>query len=265
MNNRLVILLALFTSLNLMADRSADAEPEEQEPPSQSQPIAPVPLTEAPVQENSGDAVAEFRRIREEYNKRFDANGVLINDKKIRNHFIKLQDELGEKFRQEGKISKVMEVRNSFKKDLAFIVSIIQENGSFVGVMIERNKYDLKEDAASLRFFDVPLLQRGTVLMNYANVDVISFRAEALEASGGGEVMVRYPTNFKNNTFGETRFSIAKNAEGNFSFINSERIEFTGIDLHIWIKPFAGPNFGIDNVSFRASQTTASATNPANP
>jgi hypothetical protein len=268
MNKRLVILLALFTSLNLLADPSgpsADNEPEEQEPPSQSQPIAPVPVAPSTQQEMAGTAAEDFRQIREEYNKRFDANGVLINDKKLRNKFIKKQDELGQKFRQEGKISKVMEVRNSFKKDLAFIVSIIQENGSFVGVMIERNKYDLKEDAASLRFFDVPLLQRGTVLMNYANVDVISFRAEALEAAGGGEVAVRYPTNFKNNTFGETRFSIAKNAEGNFAFLNSERAEFTGIDLHIWIKPFAGPNFGIDNVSFRSASATESAPNPATP
>lgn len=254
MSTRLVIFLALFSSMNAWGDFSGagvEIETEEQDPPSQTQPIAPVEIAEPSQGEEAGSAAAAFRDIRNEYNKRFDADGNLINDKKLRKEFIQKQDALGEKFRQEGKISKVMEVKNSFKKDLVFIVSIVQENGAFVGVMIERNKYAEKEDAAVLRFFDVPLLQRGTVLMNYANVDVISFRAETLESSGGGEVMVRYPTNFKNNTFGETRFSVAKNADGNFSFINADQVEIAGIDLHIWIKPFSGPNFGIDEVTFR--------------
>lgn len=255
MNKRLVIFLALFSSLNVMADLSGvgpDNDPEEQELPSQSQPIAPVEIAEpSGLAEDAASAAAAFKEIRNEYNKRFDANGDLINDKKLRNDFIKKQDALGERLRQEGKISKVMEVKNSFKKDLVFIVSIVQEDDAFVGVMIERSKYDAKEDAASLRFFDVPLLQKGTVLMNYSNVDVISFRAEALESAGGGDVMVRYPTNFKSHTFGETHINITKNAEGNFSFINADQAEISGIDLHIWVKPFSGPNFGIDEVTFR--------------
>ena len=87
--------------------------------------------------------------------------------------------------------------------------------------------------------------------MNYNNVDVIAFKSENFEAATGGEIAVRYPTNLKNNTFDETKFNIAKNANGEFSFTTLDQAEFAVIDLHIWVRPFAGPNFGIDRVTFR--------------
>ncbi len=259
MFKKLLLAVVFFGfSFSLMADPII-TPPEDEQEQEQDQPAGPIgqavqaqptPEIQQPVQElAAGSIAAEIREIRIKYNARFGADGKLSENSKGRKRFIKAQDELAAKLRREGKVGKSIDVHNSYMKDTVIKVSVLRENGSIAGILIERNKYATKEDAASLRFFDARSMQNNTVLMNYNNVDVISFKADQFTSENGGEVAVKYPTNFKNNTFGETKFLISKNAEGEFSF-SKDSVEFSRIDLHIFIKIFGGINFGIDNVNF---------------
>lgn len=270
----LLIVIFIGYSLNVMADPQnlpEVDEPGQEQEDEQSQPPGPIeqdiqlqPAPVAPQLESQqlvpGSIAADIADIRAKYNARFGADGKLIKDSKARKRFVKAQDQLAARLRSEGKVGRSIEVHNSYMKDTVIKASILKENGNISGILIERSKYSTKEDAAALRFFDTSSIQQNTVLMNYNNVDVISFKADQFSAEAGGEVAVKYPTNFKNNTFGETKFLISKNAEGEFSF-SKDDYEFGRIDLHIFIKIFGGINFGIDDVKFGSAVAEAPATN----
>jgi hypothetical protein len=185
-----------------------------------------------------------------EYSKRF-SSGRSVLTPKSRDEFIAKQSGLIAKLKREGKMKRSIRVLNSFRSSLVYTASIVQENGRFVGIVIEKSKYDNKDDQAGLWIYSVSQLKRGRSLFNSGGVDFIAVRSGSMSAENGGEIYVKYPTNVKSNTFGETGISVVKSPTGEFNFFTLNRSAFSQIMLNIWVNPFDGPNYGISRVVIR--------------
>jgi hypothetical protein len=193
---------------------------------------------------------SQIRSVAVEFNKRF-LNGKNIMTPAIRDAFIAKQSGLIAQWRRNGKLVRSIQVHNSFQSSLVFTVSAIQDGGRFLGAVVEKNRYDDKNDQASLWVYSIAQLKKGRSLFRNGNVDLITIRSDNLTPENGGEVYVKYPTNVKNNTFAETGISVLKSTTGNFSFFTLDRKGFSVINLHIWINIFDGPNYGVDKVEIK--------------
>ncbi len=193
---------------------------------------------------------SQINSIAVEYNKRF-VNGKNVITPAIRDAFIAKQSGLIAQLKRDGKMARSFRVLNSFKSSLVFTVSLVQEGGRFVAVVIEKSKYDNKDDQAGLWVYSILQLKKGRSLFRSGNIDLIALRSDSLNPENGGEIYVKYPTNVKNNTFAETGISILKSTAGDFSFFTIDRAGFSQIKLNIWVNIFDGPNYGVDRVDIK--------------
>ena len=135
-------------------------------------------------------------------------------------------------------------------EDLVVTISLVQQNGTFAGLLVERSKYDSKSDEEQLRLFDIPLLLKGMSVLNYNGVSMVSIKSPALTSAQGGEVGIRYPTDYKKNTFAVANFEVLKTTAGDVSFFTPARKSFSAVDLDVWFNIFS-QDFGIRSVSFQ--------------
>ena len=93
-------------------------------------------------------------------------------------------------------------------------------------------------------------LIRGKTAFQYNGAPIVVIKSQQLTPEQGGMLAIKYPTNFKNNSFGEARVDILRTTAGDLAFFTPSRTGFTRIDLNIWVNIFA-QNFGIDKISFK--------------
>lgn len=184
------------------------------------------------------------------YRTRFDAAGKYIDNAGAREQFIKQQNAIVAQVRAGGFVARNAKVYNNVMSDVVVTVSIVQEAGKLVALMVERTKYNNKVEEENLRFYSIASLLRGKTAFQYNGTPMVVIKSQQLTAEQGGMLAIKYPTNFKNNTFAETRFDILRTTAGDLAYFTPSRTGFTRIDLDIWVNIFA-QNFGIEKVSFR--------------
>ncbi len=198
------------------------------------------------------EATALVTQARTLYRQRYDAQGRYINNPQLQAQFIANQNAIIKKIKTAGYAKRTAVVTNDFMEDLVVTISLVQEtNGLFAGLLVERNKYDNKSEEEALRLYDLPLLLKGMSVLNYNGVSMVGVSSQQITAQQGGEINIRYPTDFKKKTFGVAKFAVLKTTVGDFSFFTPvERKSFNRVELDVWFNLFA-QNFGIKSVSFR--------------
>jgi hypothetical protein len=189
-------------------------------------------------------------QIRAENKLRFNDKG-FINSPALTARFSASQKAAVAKLRANGNLKRSFRITNNVLSDLVINISLVQETtGVVAGLLVERNKYDSANDEATLRLLNIPILLNGMNLFGYNGVTLVSVKAQQLVAEQGGRLAIRYPTNYKNNTFGEVTFDILKTTVGDMSFFTVDRKGFSRADVSVWTNIFT-QNFGVDSVSFR--------------
>ncbi|MGZ3727115.1 MAG: hypothetical protein ACXWQQ_15050 [Pseudobdellovibrio sp.] len=196
------------------------------------------------------DAAGLVTQVRSQYQQRFDSQGHYINNPQLQAQFIANQNAAIAKLRASGFVKRSVTVNNNFMDDLVVTISIVQQNGLFAGLLVERNKYDNKSDEEQLRLFDIPLLLKGMSVLNYNGVSMVSINSTALTPEQGGEIGIRYPTDYKKNTFAVAHFEVLKTTAGDVSFFTPARKSFGEVDLDVWFNIFS-QDFGISGVTFQ--------------
>ena len=184
------------------------------------------------------------------YRTRFDAAGKYIDNAQARQQFINQQNALVAQVKAGGFVARNVKVYNNVMSDVVVTVSLVQEAGKMVALMVERTKYNNKVEEENLRFYSLASLLRGRTAFQYNGTPMVVIKSDQLTAEQGGMLAIKYPTNFKNNTFGEARFDILRTTAGDLAFFTPSRTGFTRIDLNVWVK-ILSQNFGIDKITFR--------------
>lgn len=184
------------------------------------------------------------------YRTRFDAAGKYIDNAQARQQFINQQNAIVAQVKAGGYVARSAKVYNNVMSDVVVTVSIVQEAGKMVALMVERTKYNNKVEEENLRFYSIASLLRGKTAFQYNGTPMVVIKSQQLTPEQGGLLAIKYPTNFKNNTFGEARFDILRTTAGDLAFFTPSRTGFTRIDLHVWVNIFA-QNFGIEKISFK--------------
>lgn len=194
------------------------------------------------------EALDTMRQVLERHNQRFSADHKFINDFSLNSKFSDFQNSAIRKLRNNGNILKSIRVTNNIKSDLVINVSLIQErNGLFVGLIVERSRYNSKLEESYLKFYSFWGLNKGEELYSYNNVSVVTIQSVNLKVEDGGRMTIKYPTNFKNNSFDELKFDIVKNEDGVFDFLSLEKRWIKQISLKAWLRLFS-LNFGIEKL-----------------
>ena len=184
------------------------------------------------------------------YRTRFDAAGKYIDNAQARQQFINQQNAIIAQVKAAGFVARSVKVYNNVMSDVVVTVSLVQEAGKMVALMVERTKYNNKVEEESLRFYSIASLLRGKTAFQFNGTPMVVIKSQQLTSEQGGMLTIKYPTNYKNNTFGEERFDILRTTTGDLAFFTPSRTGFTRIDLNVWVKIFS-QNFGIDKVTFR--------------
>ena len=192
-----------------------------------------------------------MQQVHVSYRQRFDSTGKYINDPVVRDRFAAQQNTVIQKLRASGMLQKSIRVTNNVMSDLVITVSIVQEPGAVLaGLLVERNKYDNKDEAAQLRLFNIPILLKGMDVLMYNGVSVINLKSQNLTASGGGVVSIKYPTDYKKRTYAQVDFAVLKTTTGVLSFFTPAKASFSRAEIDIWLNIFA-QNFGVSSISLR--------------
>lgn len=198
----------------------------------------------------AGPAADTLARIRAENKLRFNDKG-FINDPALNARFSASQNAAIRQLRAAGNLRRSIRVTNNLRSNLVITVSIVQEtSGEFAGLLVERSRYNNNIEEASLRLFNIPILLNGITLLSHNGVSVVSIKSQQLTAASGGRLAIKYPTNFKNGTYGETNFDVLKSTAGDMSFFTTSRAPFTQVQVQLWAQLLA-QNFGVEKVSFR--------------
>jgi hypothetical protein len=147
-------------------------------------------------------------------------------------------------------IGQSFEIRNSAMADLVVTVSIIHEqNLNFAGILIERSKYDNPDSEALLRLLNFPILKGGMTMFSLSGANVIDIKSNTLSAESGGTVVLKYPTDFKNDQFSDVELNISSTQNG-FVFLSPNNASFSTMHLDVWYNIFS-QNFGVKEVTFQ--------------
>ncbi|AGH96422.1 hypothetical protein [Pseudobdellovibrio exovorus] len=202
------------------------------------------------VQAFAQEATQIMAQIRAENKQRFNQNG-FINDPALTARFSASQKAAIARLRANGNLKRAVRITNNVMSGLVVTVSIVQErNGQFAGVLVERSRYNGAIDEANLRLFNIPILLNGMGLFSHNGVTMVSIKSRQLSASQGGRMVIRYPTNIKNQTFSEESFDIMKSVEGEMNFYTTSRVGFTRIEVQAWMNLFT-QNGGVEKVTLR--------------
>jgi len=198
----------------------------------------------------AGPAADTLARIRAENKLRFNDKG-FINDPALSARFSASQNAAIRQLRAAGHLRRSIRVTNNLRSNLIITVSIVQEtNGEFAGLLVERSRYNNDIEEASLRLFNIPILLNGITLLSHNGAAVVSIKSQHLTAQSGGQVAIKYPTNFKNRTYGEAQFDVIRSTAGDMSFFTTSRAAFTQVQVQLWAQLLA-QNFGVERVIFR--------------
>jgi hypothetical protein len=184
------------------------------------------------------------------YRTRFDAAGKYIDNAQARQQFINQQNAIVAQVKAGGYLARNVKVYNNVMSDVVVTMSVVQQAGQMVALLVERTKYNNKVEEENLRFYSMDSLIRGKTAFQYNGAPIVVIKSQQLTPEQGGMLAIKYPTNFKNNSFGEARFDILRTTAGDLAFFTPSRTGFTRIDLNIWVNIFA-QNFGIDKISFK--------------
>ncbi len=183
------------------------------------------------------------------YNQRFDQNGNFINDTAKTAAFTERQLQVIQSLRQKGHVGSSFQIYNTAMEDLVITVSVIQEsNSDFVGLLIERSKYDNTTTASFLRLFNFAILNRGMDVLRFTEGTVIHVKGESLTASDG-VLKIRYPIDFNQGKFAESAVRI-KVTGFKTDFLSPEMKPFSNVTMDIWFKIFS-QNFGVQSIIFQ--------------
>ena len=192
-----------------------------------------------------------MHQVHASYRARFDSSGKYINDPAARDRFIVQQNAVIQKLRTTGKLQKSIRITNNMMSDLVVTVSIVQEPGPvFAGLIVERSKYDNRDEMAQLRLFNIPILLKGMDVLRYNGVSVIHLKSEHVSAEAGGMISIKYPTDYKKRTYGQTDFGVLRTTTGVISFFTPAKVGFSRAEIEIWLNIFS-QNFGVESISFK--------------
>lgn len=196
------------------------------------------------------EAAQILAQIRAENKLRYNNNG-FIDDPALTARFSASQKAAVARLRNNGNLRRSFAITNNAMSNLVITVSLVQErDGQFAGVLVERNKYNNANEEATLRLYNIPILLNGMSLFGLNGVSLVSIKSQQLVPATGGRMAIKYPTNYKNNTFGEVSFDILKSTAGDMAFFTTDRRGFSRADVKVWTNIFA-QNFGVEQVTFR--------------
>lgn len=202
------------------------------------------------VQAYSQTATEIMAQIRAENKLRYNDKG-FINDPALTARFSASQKAAIAKLRAGGNLKRSFRATNNAMASLVITVSLVQETtGQVAGLLVEKSKYDNANDEASLRLLNIPILLNGMNLFGYNGVTLVSIKAQQLTPEQGGRMMIKYPTNYKSNTFGEVAFDILRTTAGDMSFFTTSRVGFSQAVVNVWFDIFS-QNFGVKSVTLR--------------
>jgi hypothetical protein len=192
-----------------------------------------------------------MHQVHAAYRARFDSTGKYINDPAARDRFIAQQNAVIQKLRATNRLQKSIRITNNMMSDLVVTVSIVQEPGPvFAGLLVERNKYDNKDEMAQLRLFNIPILLKGMDVLRYNGVSVINLKSQQVSADAGGLISIKYPTDYKKRTYGQADFNVLRTTTGVMSFFTPAKAGFSRAEIEIWLNIFS-QNFGVESISFK--------------
>lgn len=196
------------------------------------------------------EAAQILAQIRAENKLRYNDKG-FINDPALTARFSASQKAAIARLRANGNLKRSFRITNNAMSNIVITVGLVQEKtGQFAGLLVEKSRYNGPLDEASLRLYNIPILLAGMNLFSYNGVTLVSIKSQQLTVDRGGRMIIKYPTNYKNNTFGEVAFDILKTTAGDMSFFTLERRGFSQAQVSVWTNIFA-QNFGVERVVFK--------------
>ena len=86
------------------------------------------------------------------YRTRFDAAGKYIDNAQARQQFINQQNAIVAQVKEGGFLARNVKVYNNVMSDVVVTMSVVQQAGQMVALLVERTKYNNKVEEENLRF-----------------------------------------------------------------------------------------------------------------
>lgn len=201
-------------------------------------------------QPSTPSAIELVTRAEKLYRGRFDSRGIYIDNQSARGKFISEQDRIISQIKARGYLSDSFRVYNNFLRDFFVDVSLVQHQGRFVALLVERSKYLNKVEEETLRLYSISDLRNGKTAFDFYGRPMVILSSPNLNSQKGGLVSVRFPKNLNEESSSEVRFLILRNTLGDLNFYSDRYVNFTRVDLLFNIN-IRERNFSVRSVNFR--------------